>query len=56
MIIKTIDLNDSIIYKDEPNDKGVLGIEQNKIVEIPNFVEPETAANMIKYFEDQADQ
>lgn len=56
MIIKNLDPNDFIVYRDEPNDKGVLGIEQNRIVEIPYFVNPETAANMIKYFEDQADQ
>jgi len=56
MLIKNFDPEKFIVYKDEPNDKGVLGIEQNRIVEIPNFVEPETAANMIRYFEDQADR
>ena len=56
MLIEKIDPKDFIVYKDEPNDKGVLGITQNKIVEIPNFVTPEAAENMIKYFESQADR
>ncbi len=43
-----------IIYKDEPNKLSQLGVDQNRIVEIPNFVDPDTAANMIKYFETKA--
>lgn len=42
-------------YKDEPNTKGELGILRNKIVEIPNFVTPEGATNMINYIESYAD-
>lgn len=56
MLDKTIDTSTFIVYKDEPNDKGVLGITRNKIVEVPNFVDKEIAASMIKYFESQADR
>ncbi len=42
---------DLVIYKDDPNELGQLGIERNKIVEIPNFVDPDTAKSMIDYFE-----
>ncbi len=46
-----------IVYKDEPNldTKGQLGIETNRIIEIPNFVSPETAESMIGYFEHKAE-
>jgi hypothetical protein len=43
-----------IYYKNEINTKGVLGIVENKIVEIPNFVTPEEASSMIKYFESKS--
>lgn len=56
MLIENINPADFIVYKDEPNERGELGITQNRIVEIQNFIAPETAANMIKYFEDQADR
>ena len=49
-----IDKNTFIYYKDEVNTKGELGITHNRIVEIPNFIEPETAQNMINYFESKA--
>lgn len=44
-----------VIYKDEENTVSQLGVDRNRIVEIPNFVDPETAANMIKYFETKAE-
>ena len=51
MIIDSIIKEDFIVYKDEPNSKGELGIPQNRIVEIKNFVTPEAAKSMIDYFE-----
>jgi len=52
MIIDKIDKSAFIYYKDEPNDKGVLNVPENKIVEIPNFVTAEVAPKMIKFFEE----
>lgn len=43
LYIDTVDKETFITYKDEPNVKGELGIPQNRIVEIPNFVTPECA-------------
>lgn len=56
-LIEEINEDDFIIYKDEPNNdpKSVLGVKQNRIVEIPNFVDAETAKNMIDYFEHYAE-
>ncbi|CAB5218127.1 Oxoglutarate/iron-dependent dioxygenase [uncultured Caudovirales phage] len=51
-IIRKIDKESFIYYKDELNDKGVLNVPENKIVEIPNFVSPKMAKNMIGFFED----
>ena len=56
MIIEKIDPQDFIVHQDVSNDKGVLGITESKIVEIPNFVTPETAENMVKYFEEQSER
>lgn len=53
-MIKTIDRDTFITFKDEPNDKGQLGITDNRIIEIPNFVTPEEASNMVRYFESKA--
>lgn len=44
-----------IYYKDEPIENSILGIKDNRIVEIPNFVTPENAKNMINYFEAKAE-
>lgn len=55
MLIESIVKDDFVIYKDEPNVKGELGIPQNRIVEIKNFVTPETAKKMIDYFEYKAE-
>jgi hypothetical protein len=51
LYIETIDKTKFITYKDEPNVLGELGIPQNKIIEIPNFVTPEAAVRMINYIE-----
>lgn len=56
MIIDNLDKSKFVYLKDEPNDKGVLGITHNRIVEIPNFVDAETAANMVNYFEAKAEE
>lgn len=44
-----------IIYKDEPTSKSQIGVTQNRIVEVPNFVTPEEAESMIAYFESKAE-
>jgi hypothetical protein len=49
--VDKIDATTFKVYKDEPNTLGELGIKQNKIIEIPNFVTPEGAENMINYIE-----
>jgi hypothetical protein len=41
--------------KDEINTKGVLGITHNRIVEIPNFIDPKTANSMISYVESKGE-
>ena len=56
MFIENLDKSTFNYIKDEPNTKGVLGVTHNRIVEIPNFIEPEAASNMIKFFEAKADQ
>lgn len=57
MIIDKLDKNNFNYLKDEPvkTNKGVLGIEDNKIVEIPNFVDAEVAKRMTEYFEAKAE-
>jgi hypothetical protein len=54
MIIDNINKESFFYFKDEPNEKGALGITHNRIVEIPNFVDAETATSMISYFESKA--
>jgi hypothetical protein len=55
LFIENIDKSTFKIYKDEPNTLGELGIKQNKIVEIPNFVTAEGAEKMVNYIESYAD-
>lgn len=55
LFLNDFDKSTFITYKDEPNTKGELGIPQNRIVEIPNFVTPEAAEKMIGYIESYAD-
>lgn len=43
--------NTYIYLKDEPIENSRLGITHNRIVEVPNFVSPEIAESMIKYFD-----
>lgn len=38
-------------YKDEPLEGSKLGVLENKIVEIPNFIDDSTAKSIVKYFE-----
>jgi hypothetical protein len=52
MIIDKINKKDLNYIKDEENDKGVLGITHNRIVEVPNFVSPELVPKMLRFFED----
>jgi hypothetical protein len=56
MIIDKINPSNFIYFKDEENTKGELGITHNRIVDIPNFVDAETAPKMIAYFESKADR
>ena len=51
LIIENFDKSTFITYKDEPNTAGELGILQNRIVEIPNFVTAEAAKSIIEYVE-----
>jgi len=51
LILENIDSSKFKTYKDEPNTAGELGIPQNRIVEIPNFVTPEAAVSIINYVE-----
>jgi hypothetical protein len=51
MIIEKLNKADFNYLKDEENSKGVLGIKHNRIVEIPNFVDPKTAKGIISYVE-----
>lgn len=40
-----------VYLKDDPVENSQLGVTQNRIVEVPNFVTPEQADAMIKYFD-----
>jgi hypothetical protein len=53
LIIDVIDKSSFNYLRDEVNNhpKSKLGVEHNRIVEIPNFVKPETAKKMIDFFE-----
>jgi hypothetical protein len=53
-MIEKIDKKDFIFYKDQPNTKSVYGIKLDRIVEIPNFVNPEEAQSIMDYFESKA--
>lgn len=41
-----------IVYRDEPTTKSQIGVTQNKIVEILNFLDADTCDKVIKYLED----
>lgn len=51
MLINKIDPSTFNIIKDEPTTKSQLGVDQNRIVEIPNFVDADTAQKMVNFFE-----
>jgi hypothetical protein len=53
-IIDVLDKSKFIVLQDEEvpeNKAGVLGVYTNKIVEIPNFIDPEIVPKMINFFE-----
>ena len=53
-MIDILDKNKFIVLQDEEvpeNKAGVLGVYTNKIVEIPNFIDPEIVPKMIHFFE-----
>jgi hypothetical protein len=54
MFTKTVDKSSFIYYRDTPIEDSVLGIKDNRIVEVPNFIDPEVAKNMVNYFEAKA--
>jgi hypothetical protein len=54
-MIDQVDKGSFIYYKDEPIIDSLLGITDNRIVEIPNFVSSKDARNMIGYFEAKAE-
>ena len=51
LYLDNIDPKTFITYKDEPTTTGVLGVPQNRIVEIPDFVTPEAASSIVGYVE-----
>jgi hypothetical protein len=55
--LNKIDPETFIVYKDEPNtnDKSIPGVTRNRIIEIPNFIAPEAAKGLIKYFDNYSD-
>jgi len=50
-----VDKSNFNYLKDEKNSKGVLGITHNRIVEIPNFIDRQTAKSMISYIESKGE-
>lgn len=55
MIDMNIDDSTFIFFKNEiiNNSAGQLGVDVNKIVEIPNFISADTASNIIRYLNDE---
>ena len=45
----------TIVYKDEPNLNGTIGIKDNKIIEILNFFSEDQCKNIIAYIENKKD-
>lgn len=54
MINSKVSTDSFIYYKDEPIESSVLGIKDNRIVEIPNFITADNAKSMTEYFEAKA--
>ena len=50
-MLDSIDTSTFIYYKDEVNTQSQIGVTHNKIVEIPNFVDADTAKSLVDYFE-----
>lgn len=53
--LNMIDKTTFVVYRDEPTSVNKLGVTQNRIVEIPNFVDRDTASKMIDFFEARSD-
>lgn len=51
-MIEPIDQKSFVFFKDEEiiDGKGKLGVDRNRIVEVPNFVNEEVAAMIVEYF------
>jgi hypothetical protein len=47
----SIDASTFIYYKDEENTLSKLGVTKNRIVEIPNFIDANTAKKLVDYFD-----
>lgn len=50
-MLGNLDKSTYIYFKDEPVENSRLGIQDNRIVEVPNFVTPEVAEAMVTYFD-----
>ncbi len=50
-----MDKSNFIVYRDEPTTLSQIGVTHNRIVEIPNFVDADTAQKMIDFFEAKAE-
>lgn len=51
LVLNKIDPDKFIYMRNEPNNKGVLNVPENKIVEIPNFITQDAPERLIHYFE-----
>lgn len=51
-----LDPSSFVFFKDEEiiNGKGMLGVDRNRIVEIPNFVSKSIASRMVEYFKQES--
>jgi hypothetical protein len=49
-VIGNLDESTYISFLDEPITNSQLGVTRNRIIEVPNFVTPELARGMVKYF------
>lgn len=54
-MVNIINKKSFIYYKDEPIKDSVLGISDNRIVEVPGFVTAKDAKSMTEYFEAKAE-
>lgn len=54
-LIPKLDPTTFIFFKDEEiiDGKGQLGVDKNRILEIPNFISPSTAESLVAYFKEE---